>query len=337
MPDRIILHFKEIKLIALGHVTQCAKLTESLNMALADLGAGSGKLLGRDKGLAGVFHAAQFLRRRLAQTGDGDKGRAKLLVPHDEEFCGIGLVKVDIRKLKAAHVEFVHGLKSDKQIFLVGGEIALFHVVYLPAHIVRAAAHQGCVKAALLAAAVEICAVEGKRPVHLEPGDAEGHHNIGHGVGLGEEVGYFPAGFDIPIRHLERAHLLLSLAGEPAAALDLALTYILHDLEGQRGLHAHRDKVEHDVVAAGDSLIDVGNFVDDKVADIAGPNIRAVGEAGKAHKGGKAAGLGVGEHLAGKRSAKLRHADAAGFADDGVIIGQPQSRRACEDGHGLGV
>src|SRR5699024_9069339 len=110
---------------------------------------------------------------------------------------------------------------------------------------------QARVEGVLLAAAVEIRAVKLQRAVDLEPGYAEGHHDIGHGVGLREEVFYLPAGADIPVRHARVVHLALRALGQAAALADG-----FHYLEALLVRHALRDEVEHDVVAAADGLLD---------------------------------------------------------------------------------
>ena len=306
-------------------------------MRLADLGAVIAEILDGDILLAALAAARQVLRRRLAETRDRHKGRAQRAVL-DKELRRVGMVQVDGQEGKAAHVELVHRLERDEQIVLVGGAVGLaLEVVDLAAHRVGSAAHHRRVKAALLAAPVEIGRVERQRLVHLEPGDAEGHHDIGHGVRLGEEIGDLARRFDPPVRHAHVAHLLLGVAGEIAALLDLALTHGLHRLEGQRGLHPLLDQIDHDVVAAADGLVDIGHAVYDQIMDVARPHVGAVGKAGEPHQRIKGAGLGIDEHLAGEGRSELRHADRAGLADDRVVVGKPQHLRRGEDRHGLRV
>ena len=236
----------------------------------------------------------------------------------------MGLIEINRRKEKAAHVHLVHRLHGDEQILFVCGEVrAAVHLVDASPHIVGPAAHAARVEAALLAAAVEVGRVEGQGLMHLEPGDAEGHHDIGHRVGLGEEVGDLAGRFDVPVGHALVAHLLLGVTGELAALFDLALTHGFHGLEGQGRLDAHGDEIEHDIVAAADGLVDRGDAVHDEVMDIPRPHVGAVGEAGEADQGVEALGLGVHQHLAGEGGAEFRDADGAGLADDGVVVREP--------------
>ena len=307
-------------------------------MGLADLGAGGGELLDGDEALPGLAGAHQIPGRGLAQAGDGHKRRAQALVLRDEKLRGVGLVEVDGGEVKAPHVHLVHGLHGDQQILLVcreGG--AAVHLVDPAPHVVGPAAHHGRVEAALLTAAVEVGRVEGQGLVYLEPGDAEGHHDIGHRVSLGEEVGDLAGRLDVPLRHAERAHLLLRVVREGAGLLHLALAHGLHGLEGQGRLDADRDEIEHDVVAAADGLVNTRDAVYDQIMDVAGPHVRAVGEAGEADQGVKLLRLGVHQHLAGEGGAEFRHADGARVADDGVVVRQAQGRRGGEDGHGVRV
>ena len=66
--------------------------------------------------------------------------------------------------------------------------------------------------------------------MYLEPCNTEGHHNIGHCVGLGEQVGDLLTGLNVPLRHTGIPHLVLSALRQAAA-----LTHRLHDFEGPLG------------------------------------------------------------------------------------------------------
>ena len=169
--------------------------------------------------------------------------------------------------------------------------------------------------------------------MHLEPRNAERHHDICHGVRFREKVGNLAAGFYVPIRYAEIAHLLFGVARKFAGFLYLALTHRLHRLESESGLHALLDKVDHDVVAATDGLVDRGDAVYDEVVDVARPHVGAVGEAGQTHKRVELLGLGIHKHLPGKGRAELRNADRAGLADYGIVVRQTESRGGDEDRH----
>ena len=112
----------------------------------------------------------------------------------------------------------------------------------------------------------------------LEPGDAEGHHHIGHRVGLGEEVADLGQGLDVPIGHIGLMHGVLPAVLE-AALLDLALSHGLHDVKGHLRLDALLHEVEHDVVTAAHGGVNGGSAGDDEVSCVAQPHVRAVGEA----------------------------------------------------------
>ena len=307
-------------------------------MALADLGAGAAKLLNGDEARLALLAAGKVERGGLAEAGDRHERRAELAVLGDEELRRIGLIEVDGRKLKAAHIELIDCVQRDEQILLVRGEIrAAAHFVYLAAHGVRAAGHHPGVEAAFLAAAVEIRAVERERQVDLEPRDAESHHDISHGVSLREEVGDLAAGLDVPIGHAPVAHLLFGVAGKLPALLDLALTHGLHRLECEGRLDADGDKVEHDIVTAADGLVDVCDAVYDEVMDVARPHVGAVREAGKPDERIELLGLGVDKHLAGERRAEFRDADGAGLADDRIVVRQAEDGGGGEDRHRVRV
>ena len=173
--------------------------------------------------------------------------------------------------------------------------------------------------------------------MHLEPRDAESHHDVRHSVRLREEVGDLAAGLDIPVRHAAVTHLLLRVAGELPALFHLALSHGLHRLERERRGDADGDEVYHNIVAAAHRLVDRRGAGGDKVADVARPHVRAVTEAGKADERVELLGLGIDKHLAGEGCAELRHADGARLSDDLVIVRQTERRGRGEDGHGLGV
>ena len=97
--------------------------------------------------------------------------------------------------------------------------------------------------------------------MHLKPRNAERHHDVCDGVRLREKVGYLAAGLDIPVGYVHLPHLLLSIAGELTAFLDLALTHRLHRFKRKRRLHSLLNEVDHNVVTAADGLVDCRNAV----------------------------------------------------------------------------
>ena len=95
--------------------------------------------------------------------------------------------------------------------------------------------------------------------------------------------------------------------------------------------------IPHYIVSAADSLIYRCNTVDDEIANITGPNVGAVREAGQTHERVKLRGLCIDKHLAREARAELRYADAAGLSDDIVILRKSQNRRSCKYLHCIGV
>ena len=77
----------------------------------------------------------------------------------------------------------------------------------------HAMGHHHGVKAALLASAVKIRRIESKGMIHLKPGNAEGHHNVSHRVGLGEQILDLFAGNDVPVGNACGLHFLLCALG----------------------------------------------------------------------------------------------------------------------------
>ena len=169
----------------------------------------------------------------------------------------------------------------------------------------------------------------------LVPGDAEGHHHVGHGVGLGEEIPDLGQGLDVPLGHVVVPHGLHP-ALVKAALLHLALSDLLHDLEAHLGVQALGDQVQHDVVTAAHRLQNGGGAADNQVPGIAQPHVRAVGEAGEPHQGVEVLGLGIHQHLPGEAGVELRDGHGAGGTQDLVVL-VPQHLAGGEDGHGVRV
>ena len=171
----------------------------------------------------------------------------------------MGVVDIDRREGKAAQIEFIADLKRGEQIVVLGaGILVLLDLLQLFLDKLDAVAHHALVEAALLAAAVEIGRVERKRLVHLEPRDAEGHHDIRRRVGLREKVLDLLARADVPFRDACGLHLLLRAVGQTAALSDG-----LHDLERPLFGHPAFDEVQHDIVAAADGVVDGGGLGQD--------------------------------------------------------------------------
>ena len=169
----------------------------------------------------------------------------------------------------------------------------------------------------------------------LEPGDAEGHHHIGHGVGLGEQIADLGQGVNVPVGHLMGPHGILPPVLE-AALFHLALSDGLHDLEAHFGVQTHMDEIEHDVVPAAHGLQNRGSAADDQVPGIAQPHVGAVGEAGQAHQGIEILGLGIHQHAPGEPGVELRNGHGPGGAQQ-LVVFKAQHPGGGEDAHGVRV
>lgn len=98
------------------------------------------------------------------------------------------MIDIDRREGEAAQVELVADLQRGEQIVILGrGILVCLDLLQLLFDKLDAVAHHALVKTALLAAAIEVSGVERQRLVHLEPRDAEGHHDIRRRVRLREE------------------------------------------------------------------------------------------------------------------------------------------------------
>ena len=256
----------------------------------------------------------------LAEAGNRDERREEPAVP-DEEFCGMRCVKVNIVKRESAQIEFIADFERRQQIFFLVRMIRIgVDALDVLLHSLDAMCHHHGVEAVLLTAAVEIGRIKRQRVMYLEPRDAEGHHDIGRSVRLREEVFDLFAGFDVPFRHLMLAHLLHNALRPRLALVDRALSDGLHEFEGTLLRQTALDEIEHDIVAAADGLIDRGRAAQDQVLRVAEPNIRAVGEAGKADERIELRRLGVHEHPAGEDRAEFRNADCADLRQDLVML-----------------
>ncbi|CAN4043737.1 NADP-specific glutamate dehydrogenase, partial [Dysosmobacter welbionis] len=169
----------------------------------------------------------------------------------------------------------------------------------------------------------------------LEPGDAEGHHHVGHRVGLGEQVADLGQGVDVPLRHVVVPHGLHP-ALVKAALLHLALADLLHDLEAHLGVQALGDQVQHDIVPAAHRLQNGGGAADDQLPGVAQPHVCPVGEAGEPYQRVEVLGLGIHQHLPGESGVELRDRHGAGGAQNLVVL-VSQHFAGGEDGHGVRV
>ena len=176
--------------------------------------------------------------------------------------------------MEPAQVELVAHLERHHQVLLDGGGV-LVVLDLMDLALNRVDPGAAVLRVERLRADGEERRVERERTVYLEPRDAEGHHDVGHGVRLREEVADLRERVDIPLRDVVRVHRVLP-AVLKAALFDLALTDGLHDLEAHLRVKPHVDEVEHDIVAAAHRLQNAGRAADDQVAGVAEPHVRTV-------------------------------------------------------------
>ena len=170
--------------------------------------------------------------------------------------------------------------------------------------------------------------------MHLEPGDTEGHGDVGHGVGFGEQVLDLPAGLNVPFRNVVFLHFFYDPVWPAFALMDDALSHRFHEFEAAQLVHAHGDEVEHDVISTADGLGDRGGARQDQVLGVAQPHVSAMRETGQAQEGVKVLGLGVDEHPTGKAGAELRDAAGTGRPQHRVVL-KAKHLGGAEDGHGV--
>ena len=264
---------------------------------------------------------------------DRHKGRQKALFC-DDKLGGVRLVDVDGVEMEAPEIELIAHLQRGQQVLLYsGGVLVVFDLLDLPLHRVHAGTAVFRVKC--LGSDGEKGRIERQRLMDLIPGDAEGHHDVGHGVGLGEQVADFGQRLNVPVRYIVLHHGLLPALIE-AALLHLALSHLLHDLEAHFGVKALGDQVQHNIVTAAHSFQNAGGAAEDQLPGIAHPHVRTVGEAGEPHQRIEILGLGVNQHLAGEPGVELRDGHGASWPQNRVIL-IAQHLAGNENGHGLRV
>ena len=242
-------------------------------MGLGNLGTGGGNLLNGKEGLS-FPTPHQIPGGVFAQSGNGYKGRQDFPVD-DQKLGGVALVHIDWQEGKAPEVVFIDHFHGRQQVLiLIGGIFIGLNGIHVGHNGFHALGHEHRVKAALLAASIKIGGIKGQRMVDLEPGNTEGHHYIGHGVGLGEQIFDLLAGANIPIRYPRVDHFLLRALRQTPALSDR-----LHDFKGTLLRHPTGNQIQHNIVTAADGLVNRCGFGCDQVLGVAQPNVCAVGEA----------------------------------------------------------
>ena len=297
-----------------GKIAQAAFLAHDVDQGLGHFAAHLEVGLGAERRLlAGRYNLFGYVG---AQAVDGRKGRQDLTVA-DGELRRRRAVDIDVHEGKTAQAHFLGQFQRRIEVLLdlrcalaLGGDF--LHGPFLP---FQAVDHSRQLEG--LGANREESAVVGQRLVDLIPGDAEGHHDVGHGVGPREEVADLMARVDEPLRDMAGFQLPFVVRRLLAQFIELvdalALTDIFHDLETRLGLDAVLDEIVHDVVTRRDGFLQGNRARRNQVLGIVQPDVGAVGETGNADQFRKGLGLGVDEHLADERRAKFRDAQAADF------------------------
>ena len=115
--------------------------------------------------------------------------------------------------------------------------------------------------------------------MHLAESYTVSHHYIGGGMGSREEILYLLTGVDVPLGNTALPQLLHYLR-----VYSLALSNLLHSLEGKQRVDTGVDKVHHYIVTGTDCIGHSTGTGSDKILRIAQPNIGAVGEARYTHQ-----------------------------------------------------
>ena len=149
-------------------------------------------------------------------------------------------------------------------------------------------------------------------------------------MGFGEHIFDLLAGPDIPVRHPVGLHLR-----HPLGFQSLALSYTLHDGEGQSLVQPLGNQIDHNVVTGTDGCLNGCLSLLNQGLGISQPHIRAVGQAGNPHQVGKVFGLGVKKHLHCKVRTKLRHSQSSQGAAADILRLNPKGFRILEQAHNL--
>ena len=263
------------------------------------------------------MHRGLFQRNGggITQTADGCERQTHFAVLN-HVLTGVASAQLDGQKLAAALQHFVFQLQADQRVIVLGGALVLGDLFVVAQVLLRHtdAAHGGLI-VNIRAAHREVHRVEDGRVVDLEPHQADGRHQVGHGVGLGEHILDLAAGFNIPVGHIVLAHGLLP-PGLEAALGDLALTHGLHDVERHLRLQSLAQQVQHDAVTAADDLRNRAGTRADQLVGVAGPDVGAVGQAGDLDQLGEILRLGIQKHLAHEVCAHFGDAERAGLGAD---------------------
>ena len=166
----------------------------------------------------------------FAQAADGGKGQAHFAVLH-HILAGIALAQLNGQELTAALQHFIDQLQADKGIIVLSGTLILGDLFVIP-QVLLGHAHtaNSCFIVDIRAANGKVHSIEDSRVVHLEPHQADGRHQVGNSVSLGEHILDLAAGFDVPIRHIMLLHGFFP-AGLKAALGHLAFTHGLHNVK----------------------------------------------------------------------------------------------------------
>ena len=312
--SRKTLHGEQINLLVFGKVAQAAFFGHELQRRLGYLAANLEVGLGAERRFAAGRY--DLLGYADAQAVDGRKGRQDLALA-DGKARGVGTADVYVHKGITPQAHFYGQLQGRIQVHVdFRSALALGHNVLhgLPLPF-QAVYHSRQLEG--LGADRKEGRVIGQGIIDFKPGDAEGHHDVGYGVGSREEVADFVARIDEPLGNvafLEFFFVIGRLLAQLVELVDaLALTDVFHDLKARLGLDAVLNEIVHDVVTGRNGFLQLHRAGRDEVLGVVQPYVRTVGKAGYAHQFREGLGLGVDEHLADEGRAEFGNAQAADF------------------------
>ena len=249
-----------------------------------------------------------LLSHRITQSRDAVEWRQEFPIDH-EELRSVRFFQINRQEGEAAQVHFSSDFDDGRISFFHGCRLVeRCDAGQLLLHGRKAAQDDGCIEGAF-GTDGEVGGIVGQRLIDLEPRDAEGHHNIGDGMGSREEVADLEAGVDEPLRHM--CGVKLGAVIRAAFFEALAFTDIFHDFEGCQGLHAMLDEVVHDVVSGRDRILQFDDAVLDEVLGIVQPYVSAVGEAGNTDQLREILRARVFEHAADEGRPVFRQAEGS--------------------------
>ena len=178
--------------------------------------------------------------------------------------------------------------------------------------------------------------IVGQRMIDLEISHTPSHHDIGHGMGLGEHVLDLLAASHVPFGHIMLGHHILPAA--PFIAFSgghFALPDIFHDTEGIPRREPHMHQIYHDIVTAADGRGQLAGACLDQILGISQPHIRTVGQSGDPYQIREILRIRIDHHLHGEVRSELRDSQGPEGCAIDILRRDPQRLRSVEEGHYL--